>query len=99
MNWQTRAFKPGIHSSGSDMLGMSCAFRWEDLRDRPSLDRAFQLFSDYVKQIPYDPRGYIQRGWCLSHQGNPQEAKQMFLKALELDPGNERAIEKLRYVQ
>lgn len=81
------------------MLGMGLAFRYEDKRDRADLDRAEQVWAKYVKEIPYDPRGHIQWGWCLSHQGKREEAKARFLKALEIDPGNEKALEKLKYVE
>lgn len=80
-------------------VGMGCAFTFEKKHDTAALERARQLFADYEKEVPFDPRGYIQVGWCLSHQGKPAEAKAQFLKALELDPNNAAAREKLQYVQ
>jgi tetratricopeptide (TPR) repeat protein len=79
--------------------GMGCAFAYEDRHDAAYLNKALELFSDYRTQVPYDPRGYIQVGWCLSHLGRRAEAKEQFLKALKLDPANESARKKLQYVQ
>ena len=79
--------------------GMGCAFAYEDKMDNAYLRKALELFTDYRDQIPYDPRGYVQVGWCLSHLGRRAEAKAQFLKALQLDPANESAREKLKYVQ
>ena len=81
------------------LLGMACAFRYEDEGDLSSLDRAKELFEVYAQEIPFDPRGHIQWGWCLSHQGRPAEARKKFSKALQLDPANKSAKEKLQYVQ
>ena len=80
-------------------VGMGCALTYERTRNPATLERARQLFADYEKEIPFDPRGYIQTGWCLSFQGKRAEAKAQFLKALEIDPDNEVAREKLQYVQ
>ena len=81
------------------LYGMGCQFRYEDRVDRAALNMAAGLFSSFAKEIPYEPRGWIEWGWCLSHQGNPREARKKFLKALELDPQDHVAREKLQYVQ
>jgi tetratricopeptide (TPR) repeat protein len=80
-------------------LAKGYQFRWEDQRDLQALNRAEELTAKYVKEIPFDPFGHIEHGWCLSHQGNPAAAKKEFLRALELDPANKVAREKLQYVQ
>lgn len=80
-------------------LNKAYAFKYEDQRDFNALKRAEELARVYVQEIPYDAYGYIEWGWCLSHLGRRAEAKQKFLKALELDPANELAKEKLQYVQ
>lgn len=67
--------------------------KMEDLR------QARALYAKYVQEIPYDPDGHVQLGWCMSHLGYPAEAKKEFLRALELDPANETAKEKLKYVE
>ena len=81
------------------LYGLACAFRYEDNKDRSALVRAEKLNRGYVKQLPYDPRGHIQWGWCLSHLGRRDEARREFLKALALDPDNRVAREKLQYVR
>lgn len=80
------------------LYGMACAFRYEDRKDRSDLLRAEELFRGCATQVPYDPRGHIQWGWCLSHLGRPDEARREFLKALALDPTNQLAKDKLQYV-
>lgn len=81
------------------LLGKGYAFKYEDKRDYNYLRKSEEMFSGYVKEIPYDPRGYIDWGWCLSHMGNRDEARAKFQKALDLDPANELAKEKMKYVQ
>lgn len=80
------------------LYGMACAFRYEDKGDSSELLMAERLFHTYAVQIPYDPRGHTQWGWCLSHLGRRDEARREFLKALALDPNNQSAKNKLRYV-
>jgi len=81
------------------LLVRGFAFRWEDARDPKALAMAYLLVNDYVDQIPYDPTGHGYLGWCLSHMGRRAEAKKEFEAALELDPSNEFAKEKMSYVQ
>jgi|GEM_PF-2020758 len=81
------------------LLGMGYSFRYEDYHNIDDLKKAKDLYSEYTREIPYDPRGYVQWGWCLSHLGRGNEAKVKFLKALQLDPANESAKNKLQYVQ
>ncbi|MCE5322752.1 tetratricopeptide repeat protein [bacterium] len=64
-----------------------------------NLRQARAQYAEYVRQIPNNPEGHVQLGWCLSHLGNRDEAKKQFLRALELDPTNESAKEKMKYVQ
>lgn len=80
-------------------LARCYSMRYEHKADMQALAEAEKLFGEYTYEIPYDPEGYIQWGWCLSHQGHRAEAKAKFLKALELDPTNESAKQKLQYVQ
>lgn len=81
------------------LLAKGYQFRWEDARDRAALDKAAELLSVYVAEIPFDPHGHNEYGWCLSHQGKRKEARREFLTALELDPGNRVATEKLKFVR
>ncbi len=80
-------------------LAKAYQFRWQDARDRAALDSAADLLRVYVDELPFSPYGRVQYGWCLSHQGDRNAARAQFLKALELDPANELAKEKLQYVQ
>jgi len=82
-----------------NLYGMGCSFRYEDQQDRKALEKACELFAGCARQVPYETSFYIRWGWCLSHLGNPAAAKAKFLKALELDPLNDYAKEKLQYVQ
>ncbi|MEN6371171.1 MAG: tetratricopeptide repeat protein [Armatimonadota bacterium] len=79
--------------------GMGLQFAYEDTCNSAYLKKAKVVFADYSKEVPFDPRGYIQTGWCLSHLGKTADAKAQFLKALKLDPTNESARKKLQYVQ
>ena len=74
-------------------------FRWQDAGDRAALDKAAELLRVYVDEIPFDPYSRVQYGWCLSHQGRPDLAKKQFEFALKIDPQNELAKEKMKYVQ
>jgi len=95
--------KQGFEKWGSPtwryLYGMGCAFRYENEHDIAALREAKEIYSKYTIEIPFDTRGYVQWGWCMSHLGQPAEAKKLFLKALEIDPANEAAKEKLKYVQ
>lgn len=80
-------------------LGRCYCLRYEKKGDKTALVDAEKLFTEYTHEVSGDPEGYIQWGWCLSHMGRKSEAKAKFLKALEIDPGNEKAKRKLQYVQ
>lgn len=82
-----------------NLYGMGCSFCYEDQQDRKALEKACELFAECSRQVPYETSFYVRWGWCLSHMGNSAAAKAKFLKALELDPLNNFAKEKLRYVQ
>lgn len=70
------------------------------IRDEKCLAiRIAELLAVYVDEIPFSPYAHVQYGWCLSHQGKRAEAKEEFLEALRLDPENELAKEKMKYVQ
>jgi len=73
-------------------------FQYQDKGDQQALEKSRKIFVDLLKESPYDPSLYGQVGWCLSHQGKVGEAREQFLKALELDPKDEFANEKLQYV-
>ena len=81
------------------LLARGYQFQYEDRGDRDALDKAANLLSVYVEEIPFDPGGHDLLGWCFSHQGKREAAKKEFLTALELDPNDKIAKEKLRYVQ
>jgi len=81
------------------LLGMGYAFQYEDNNDRNALQKCAELYSKYSKEIPFDPRGHNQYGWCLSHLGKREQSLKEFLKALELNPYDEFAKEKIKYVQ
>lgn len=80
-------------------LAKGYQFRWEDAHDAAALNKAAELLSVYVSELPFDVYGHNQYGWCLSHLGRREEAKNEFLEALKLDPANKLAKEKLKYVQ
>ncbi|MCE5313600.1 MAG: tetratricopeptide repeat protein [Armatimonadota bacterium] len=80
-------------------LGRDHALLYQNKHDFNHLRKARDLFAKYVREIPYDPYGHDQLGWCLSHLGQRAEAKKQFLRALELDPADEFAKEKMQYVQ
>jgi len=73
--------------------------QWDSRRDISALNKAQDLIAVYVREVPFDPNGHIQLGWCYSHQGRREDARREFLKALEIDPDNELAKEKMKYVQ
>jgi len=80
-------------------LARNYEMHYQYKHDNDALSKAETIFAQYCKEVPYDPEGYVQWGWCLSHLGRREEAKEKFLKALDLDPGNEGATKKLKYVQ
>lgn len=80
------------------LLGLACEIRHQEYEDQEALKLGEKLFRAYVRDLPYDPDGHSQWGWCLSHLGRPDEARREFLKALALDPNNAWAKEKLKYV-
>lgn len=80
-------------------LAKAYQYRWQDAGDRPALDKAAEMLRVYVDEMPFDPKGHVQYGWCLSHQGKPDLARRQFETALELDPQNEQAMDKLKYVE
>jgi tetratricopeptide (TPR) repeat protein len=73
--------------------------QWDSRRDIRALNKAQDLLTVYVRETPFDPNGHVQLGWCYSHQGEREDAKREFLKALEIDPDNELAKQKMKYVQ
>lgn len=81
------------------LYGMGCSFRYEDQRDTNALYQARNLFAACAREVPFEPSHQIRWGWCLSHLGDREEAKARFLRALELDPQNDTAKQKLQYVQ
>ena len=81
------------------LLARGYEFKWEDQRDVTALTKAERLLRTYVAEIPFDTEGHNHLGWCLSHLGKRKEAKREFLTVLKLDPANDMAREKLRYVQ
>lgn len=80
-------------------LGRCYCIRYEDKGNWQALDKAAKIFKGHVKEVPFAVNGYLQWGWCLSHQGNTAEAKAQFLKGLELDPTNEMLNAKMKYVE
>lgn len=80
-------------------LGRCYAMRYEIKHDAQALDKAAEIFKRHVHEVPFAVNGYLQWGWCLSHQGHRAEAKEQFLKGLKLDPTNKVLNEKLKYVQ
>jgi tetratricopeptide (TPR) repeat protein len=81
------------------LLARGYQFRWEEAHDRNALSEACKLLTVYVDELPNNNYGHDQLGWCLSHMGNRALAKKEFLRALELDPADDLAKEKLTYVQ
>lgn len=79
--------------------GMECAFRYQYNSDYSALKRAEKLFRAYTTESPYDPEGHVQLGWSLSHLGRRDEARREFYRALAIDPNDQRAKDKLKYVQ
>lgn len=80
-------------------LGRCYAMRYEIKHDAQALDKAAEIFKNHVHEVPYATNGYLQWGWCLSHQGHRADAKAQFLKGLELDPTNKMLNAKMKYVQ
>lgn len=80
-------------------LARCYSMRYQHGGDREALDKASELFADHAHEEPNDPYSFYYWGWCLSHQGRRAEARAKFLKTLELDPTNEGAKEKMKYVQ
>ncbi len=80
-------------------IGQNCVMLYQAKHDRRYLTEAERQFAKYATEMPFDVRAQIKWGWCLSHQGDRERAKQKFLRALELDPENEVAKEKMKYVQ
>lgn len=81
-------------------LARCYAMRWDKgHRDRAALDKAAELYKEYEHEVPFDTIGYVQYGWCLSHQGHRDGARAQFQKGLELDPGNQVLTAKMKYVE
>ncbi len=83
----------------SDQLAGLLADKYYKERKKTYLYEAYALYSKYAREVPYDPYAHCHVGWCLSHLGRREEAKKEFLRALELDPNNEMAKEKMKYVE
>jgi tetratricopeptide (TPR) repeat protein len=83
----------------SDQLAGVLSAKYYDERKMDCLRQAYSLYSNYAREVPYDPYAHCHVGWCLSHLGRREEAKKEFLRALELDPTNEMAKEKMKYVE
>lgn len=79
--------------------GIAYEHRYEEKQDISALHKAKDIFANYIQEVPFATEGYDQLGWCLSHLGHRAEAKQMFLKALKIDPADRIAREKMKYVQ
>ena len=73
-------------------------FQFSDHGDMAALEKSRELLSVYVNEIPFDPFGHGLLGWSLARQGKGQEARAEFLKALEIDPQDSFALEKIQYV-
>lgn len=81
------------------LLARGNAFRWEDAHDPGALTQVYKLLTVYVNELPQDPEGHDYLGWCLSHMGRRDSAKKEFERALELDPSDQFAREKMEYVR
>lgn len=81
------------------LLARGYEFRWDEMHDQAALPEAQRLLAVYVDELPFESAGHDHLGWCLSHLGHRAEAKKEFLRALEIDPSDSMAKEKMVYVQ
>ena len=80
------------------LLARAYQFQYQYKNDVVALEKSRKMMVDYLEELPYDVYARGMVGWCLSHQGKPEEARKEFLRVLELDPTNEFALEKIEYV-
>ncbi len=83
----------------SSLLAKGYEFRWEDMHDPSALNAAYKLWTHYVDEFPDAAYGHDHLGWCLSHMGQRAAAKKEFERALQIDPGDRFAREKMAYVR
>jgi tetratricopeptide (TPR) repeat protein len=81
------------------LYGHACQLRYEETHDPALLEKSRQMFAWYVAEIPYEPSGHDHLGWTLSHLGQRDAARAEFQKALQLDPDDEKAKSRMKYVQ
>jgi tetratricopeptide (TPR) repeat protein len=67
----------------------------EALQDAGRRNEAVEQYQAVIRLRPAEPMGYVKMGQCFAEIGKWAEARQQFLKALDLDPRNRAARDSL----
>ena len=67
----------------------------EALQDAGRRNEAVDQYHAVIRLRPAEPMGYVKMGQCFAEIGKWAEARQLFLKALDLDPRNRAARDSL----
>jgi tetratricopeptide (TPR) repeat protein len=67
----------------------------EALQDAGRRKEAVEQYQAAIRLRPAEPMGYVKMGQCLAEIGQWTEARQLFLKAMDIDPRNRAARDSL----
>ncbi|MDI6828770.1 MAG: hypothetical protein QME62_09825 [Armatimonadota bacterium] len=77
------------------LMAKAYEFDWYGRRNNDILEKAVALLEVHVSEVPLDPRGHEELGWCLARLGRLDDAKREYFTVLKLDPGNTNATRTL----
>lgn len=92
---QEDRFAALIHSYCSDHLVLDFTFAGTEQLQSECLDLQTELVEGRLKEDPQDPRLYVYLGIAAGRRGELSEAKNLFSKALELNPSSAVAHDNL----